>query len=259
MKYRIHKTPQFTIYFGDAALSVSLEEIDKKEITPALQNIAQELHISQLVFLHQNHGVQGNIVQRSDTQSQFFQQPGDYLITQKKDCGIGVVTADCLPIVIYDPTTHTAAIIHAGWKGAVAGIFAITVKKMIESCGASVDTMQIYFGPAARPCCYEVQQDFVDNFQRSVGALPCPTKPCAKFGAQEDAIHSNYESAFIKKDDKLYFDSTVFTVNIAQSLGIKLKNIYTTYNVCTICDTSFCSYRREKENARRQITLISLH
>ena len=222
MKYRIHKTPQFTIYFGDAALSVSLEEIDKKEITPALQNIAQELHISQLVFLHQNHGVQGNIVQRSDTQSQFFQQPGDYLITQKKDCGIGVVTADCLPIVIYDPTTHTAAIIHAGWKGAVAGIFAITVKKMIESCGASVDT-------------------------------------CAKFGAQEDAIHSNYESAFIKKDDKLYFDSTVFTVNIAQSLGIKLKNIYTTYNVCTICDTSFCSYRREKENARRQITLISLH
>ena len=101
MKYRIHKTPQFTIYFGDAALSVSLEEIDKKEITPALQNIAQELHISQLVFLHQNHGVQGNIVQRSDTQSQFFQQPGDYLITQKKDWDDFVARKN--PVLLKDP------------------------------------------------------------------------------------------------------------------------------------------------------------
>ena len=233
----IHKNQKFTIYFGDALQSISLDEIDRKEITPALKNIADQLSISQFVFLHQNHGVDGAVIQNDDTESQFFQQPGDYLITQKKDCGIGVVTADCLPIVIYDPTTHTSAIVHAGWKGAAAGIFAITIKKMVESYGASVATMQIYFGPAARPCCYEVQQDFVDQFMK----------------------FTNYRSAFVHKHDKLYFDSTVFTVNIAQSLGIKLKNIYTTYNVCTICDTSYCSFRREKENARRQITLISLH
>ena len=233
----IHKNQKFTIYFGDASQSISLDEIASQQNTQALQNIADQLNISQLVFLHQNHGVQGAVIQNVDTESQFFQHSGDYLITQKKDCGIGVVTADCLPIVIYDSMTHASAIIHAGWKGAAAGIFAITVKKMIEACGASVDMMQIYFGPAARPCCYEVQQDFVSNFLE----------------------YPNYEKAFMKKNNQLYFDSTVFTVNIAQNLGIKLKNIYTTYNVCTICDASFCSYRREKENARRQMTLISLY
>ena len=233
----IYKASQFTIYFGDASQSLTLEEITQQQNIQILQNIAEQLNISQLVFLRQNHGVQGAVIREDDTESQFFQQPGDYLITQKKYCGIGVVTADCLPIVIYDKATHTSAIIHAGWKGSTAGIFSVTINKMIESCSASVDTMHVFFGPAARPCCYEVQQDFVDNF----------------------IMHPNYQSAFVHKNGKIYFDSTVFTANIAQSLGIKPKNIYTTYNVCTICDTSFCSFRREKENARRQITLISLY
>jgi YfiH family protein len=233
----IFKSDQFSIYFGDASQSITTHDIQQKQITQNLQNIAQQAGADQVVFLQQTHGVQGAVIKDGVNQTQFLQQQGDFIIMNKKNCGIGVLTADCLPIVIYDPITHSAGIIHAGWKGSAANIFAITIQNMVQEFTTCPADVQIYFGPVAGACCYEVSTDFIDNFKQ----------------------YPNYQDAFIEKNNKIYFDSTVFTAIIARNLGIEDKNIYTTYNVCTICDTSFCSYRREKENASRQITLISLH
>ena len=233
----IHKTEQCTIYFGDASQSITIDEIQQKKITQNLASIADQMGVQQMVFLHQTHGVQGAVIKKNDNKSQFFQYDGDYLVTNKKGCGIGVVTADCLPIVVYDPIHHATAIIHAGWKGSAADIFTVALNNMVEEFETSISELQLYFGPAARTCCYEVSADFIDNFKQ----------------------YANCDDAFVKKNSKIYFDSTVFTAIIARNLGIKDKNIYTTYNVCTICDTSFCSFRREKEKSSRQVTLISLH
>ncbi len=245
----IIQNQKFTIYFGDAEESISLDQIEAKEKTSALYEIAQQVEAQQIAFLKQEHGVQGKIIDLQDHQDYFFDPVGDYLITQKKDCGIGIVTADCLPIVIYDPVTQTAAVVHAGWKGLVAGIFEKTVRELRVATGACVENLQLFLGPAARPCCYEVQQDFVEQFieykehfdeifRRSAGAL-----------AQKD----------IKRDGKTYFDSRSFIMVIARNLGIRHENLYTRYNVCTICNLSFCSYRREQTKARRQVTMICLH
>jgi len=233
----LYKNERFSIYFGDAVESMSIDKIAQRTKTKKLELIANQVNCSQLIFLQQEHGSQGLCIENNENNSYFFQQPGDFLITQKKDCGIGVVTADCLPIVLYDPMYNSIGIVHAGWRGCVAGVFDATVQLMIQKYQIKVDQLQVFFGPAARPCCYEVQADFIDNFKK----------------------YENYQRFFIKKNNKIYFDSTLFTVIFARNLGIKLKNIYTTYNVCTICDKSFCSYRRNKEKARRQITLISLH
>lgn len=238
----MYKTLDISIYFGDAQESISLEEIDSQQKTQALTNIAQELNIDQIVFLKQEHGVQGKIIELQDHQSYFFNPIGDYLITQKKDCGIGVVTGDCLPIVVHDPVTGSIGIVHAGWKGLIAGVFEIAVAEMTLLRqgfeGQNAEHFEIYLGPAARPCCYEVQQDFVEKFSKH---------------------QKNHDEFFIKKNDKIYFDSRSFIIVIARSLGMKQEKIYTRYNVCTICNLSFCSYRREKEKARRQVTMICLH
>lgn len=233
----LFKSLQISIYFGDASQSITTDDIQQKIMTQNVRNIAQQVGAEQLVFLQQTHGVQGVVIKDGDDQTQFLQQPGDFIITNKKNCGIGVLAADCLPIVIYDPITHSAGIVHAGWKGSAVNIFAIAIKKMAQEFITCPADLQIYFGPAAGACCYEVSLDFINNFKQ----------------------YPNYQDAFIEKNNKIYFDSAVFTAIIARNLGIEGKNIYTTYNVCTICDTSFCSYRREKEKASRQITLISLH
>ena len=207
------------------------------QYTHSLQNIAQQLKIDQIAFLHQEHGVQGMQIHSKDNQNYLFNPTGDYLITDKKKCGIGVVTADCLPIVIYDPIHHASGIVHAGWRGLVAGVFQAVVQDMANKFKRSPASLEIYVGPAAGPCCYEVQQDFIDNFKK----------------------YGNEQLFFRKKGFKTYFDSQAFVIVLARSLGIKEEKIYTRYNVCTICSLSFCSYRREKENARRQITMVCLH
>ena len=232
-----HTTQQFTIYFGDASQSITLDEIAAQQSTQNIQNIGDLLKIKQMIFLHQNHGVQGMQLLIDDEASQFFEQSGDYLFTQRKNCGIGVVTADCLPIVIYDPITHAAGIVHAGWKGLVAGAFEVAIQDMQEKLGTKPEYLDIYLGPAARPCCYEVQQDFIDKFVE---------------------YQDYFDQIFIKNNGKTYFDSRAFITVIARSLGIDAQKIYTRYNVCTICNKSFCSYRRDKDKAHRQITMICL-
>ena len=309
----IERNARFTIYFGDAAQSVSLDEVSAGQTTPALQNIMQQVQAKQIALLRQEHGVQGKIIELSDDQNYIFQPAGDYLITQKINYGIGVVTADCVPIVIYDPVNHAAGIVHAGWKGLLAGVFEIAVADMILQFGSRPEDLQIYLGPSARPCCYEVQQDFVDQFKKyekfdidtpmisfslnhrnHEGRLPltsfldsdkksvigCNPKPFPEifeknegldyFRRYAEALQPSHQSfgvhlaqedreLFITKEGKIYFDSRSFIMVIARSLGIVPEKLYTRYNLCTICNLSFCSYRREKEKARRQVTMISLH
>lgn len=230
------------IYFGDAQHAISLAQIAEQQNAQQLQTIADLLGVSQVALLHQTHGVQGLLVPIDDAHNYFFNLDGDYLMTQRKNCALGVVTADCLPIVLHDTITQSIAIIHAGWKGLLAGIVTITINDMVQRLNVQPCNLTMYLGPAARPCCYEVQQDFIDQF------------------AQKYTFDANKSvEIFSKKNDKIYFDSRLFVADIARNLGIKNENIYTRYNVCTLCHTSFCSYRREKDKALRQITMVCLH
>jgi len=233
----IYKTDKFTIFFGDAASSIAMQEIAEQMAPQSLSTLFADLQTSQYIFLRQEHTDQGFILALDDQQSQFFQMTGDFILTKKKNVGIGVVTADCLPIIVYDFFEHAAAIIHAGWRGLAADIFAKTVCAMQQEFDSKPENLKIYCGPSAGSCCYEVQADFYDHFKK----------------------YADHEQYFIKKDKKLFFDARQFIQLNARSLGIAAKNIYTTYNACTICNSLYCSYRREKENARRQISIISLH
>ncbi len=236
-----HQDKNFKIYFGDSYQSVSVLEIAAQQITKSLDKIAQELKVHQIALLAQNHGIQGLHITQDNHQNYLFTLPGDYLITQKIKCGIGVVTADCLPIVIYDSVHHAAAIIHAGWKGLLGGIFQVVVHQMAEEIGSKAENLQIYFGPSAGVCCYQVQQDFID---RVLASIP---------------KNLYDERFFVTKDNQIFFEAMIYAQVIARNLGIKQENIYTRYNLCTICTLSFCSYRREKDQAYRQVTMISLY
>lgn len=235
----IYKTSHFSIYFGDAEQSIIVDEIvQQKNVSSQISYAAQRLQASHVAFLRQSHGVVGLQIHKQDQVSYFFESDGDYLFTQNIHYGIGVVTADCLPIVLYDQVTHTAAIIHAGWKGLVSGILQETVAKLVQTIGIIPSNLLVFCGPSARPCCYEVQPDFMNMFTDYV---------------------QDIDMFFIQKNNKIYFDSTSFMIVLARNLGIMYENIYTRYNVCTICTVQFCSYRREKEKARRQISMVCLH
>ena len=88
---------------------------------------------------------------------------GDALITNKIDTVIGVLTADCAPILIYDHNHKMIAAIHAGWRGVHKGIVMNVVKFMVKK-GCLPINMTAVIGPCISIKNYEVKQDFIKKF-----------------------------------------------------------------------------------------------
>lgn len=89
---------------------------------------------------------------------------GDATVTSAPGVLCGVLTADCAPILLADPTVGVIAAAHAGWKGALHGIVHSTVQAMIAS-GATLDRIVAVVGPCISQASYEVDLAFMERFE----------------------------------------------------------------------------------------------
>lgn len=71
---------------------------------------------------------------------------------------VTVRTADCVPVLLHDPVRQVVAAIHAGWRGAVAGIVPKTVALLASRFGTVPKDVRMAIGPSAGACCYEVDE-----------------------------------------------------------------------------------------------------
>ncbi len=88
---------------------------------------------------------------------------GDALVTKRRNVVIGVLTADCAPVLLADEEAGVIAAAHAGWKGAKAGVLENTVKHMIE-LGANAGNIIAAIGPTIAQDSYEVGVDLLKQF-----------------------------------------------------------------------------------------------
>lgn len=88
----------------------------------------------------------------------------DALVTDQKNIAIAIATADCVPIIIYDPYKKVLAAIHAGWKGTVARIVDKVVNKMIENFHCKPDDLLAGIGPCISQVRFEVGEEVVEIF-----------------------------------------------------------------------------------------------
>lgn len=89
----------------------------------------------------------------------------DALITNVPEICIGVTTADCVPVLIYDPAKRVFAAIHAGWKGTVGHIAAKTIEKMQQEYGCNPALMVAAIGPSISAEKFEVGDEVVERFE----------------------------------------------------------------------------------------------
>lgn len=87
----------------------------------------------------------------------------DGLVTREKGVALGIVTADCAPVLLLDPVAGVAGAAHAGWRGAFGGILEATVAAM-ERLGAEAGRIRAVVGPHIGPESYEVDAAFRDRF-----------------------------------------------------------------------------------------------
>lgn len=91
---------------------------------------------------------------------------GDALVTAEPGVAISVRTADCFPILLADPETHTVAAVHAGWRGTAAGVVRSTLERMRSEFGTDAGNVYAVIGPGIGSCCYEVGVDVARQFGR---------------------------------------------------------------------------------------------
>ena len=197
---------------------------DKKEnIKKNLDFVSKKMNIKKenLILMHQTHS---NKVIFIDKESQKNKNIiADAIVTKLEGLAIGVLTADCVPIILYDEINKIIGCIHAGWKGAISGIIENTLNKFKEI--NENNKIIAVVGPCIGYESYEVSLDFYDNFLKN-------SKENKKF--------------FSKKDNKK------FLFNLREYIKDKLSNCgvdnIDNINIDTFKDSdNFFSYRRSQK------------
>jgi len=90
---------------------------------------------------------------------------GDGLMTDVPSLFVGVMAADCVPLLFLEPTRKVAAAVHAGWRGTAAGIAATAVARMKAAYLIDPSALHVAMGPSIGPCCYEVGREVVEQIE----------------------------------------------------------------------------------------------
>lgn len=106
----------------------------------------------------------------------------DALITNEPGLFICVQTADCVPILLYDPQKKAVAAIHAGWRGTVSRIVKKTVESMTEKYGSNPADIIAGIGPSIHMHAYEVGSEVVAKVESAFSNSPALLKPSLKVG-----------------------------------------------------------------------------
>jgi YfiH family protein len=218
---------------GDiAGLNYGLNVSDQEKVV--LKNrseLLEQLHfpktISTNVFPIQTHS---NNVANENKNSEF--KNTDAFITNTPSILIGVLSADCVPILLYDPIKGVVAAIHAGWRGTVAEIVICTIQLMIQAFNSSPNTIIAGIGPSISSTNFEV--------------------------GDEVAIHFKDTCKCIGTNGKMHVDLWLANKLQLLQIGIKEHNISIS-GLCTFANnTNFYSARKDGIKTGRLASVIGL-
>jgi len=139
----------------------------------------------------------------------------DGIYTEKPKLGLVVQTADCMPILLNDKKRIGA--IHSGWRGLKNNIVEKAIKKF------NVNQLSISIGPHAQSCCYEIKEDVKKYF-------------------------NDYTEV---RDDMFFLNMSQVLKDLSEQKGFQLE----ISSICTICNSSYNSYR-ENKTSKRQFGVI---
>jgi len=146
------------------SLNCGLGSNDKKEnVLKNLEIVSKKISCNKhnLITLNQVHSDQ--VIYFKNDKSVKNKLTADAIVSEVKNIGIGILTADCAPILFYDPKKKIIGCAHSGWKGALNGIIKNTVKKFNELNSNNEDLI-VVIGPCIGKKNYLVKKDFFEKF-----------------------------------------------------------------------------------------------
>lgn len=166
----------------------------------------------------------------------------DGIITDLKNVALGIRTADCQSILLYDPKRKVIGNIHSGWKGTLNKIVVNAINLMISEYGSKQKDILAFICPSIMKCCFEVDKDVVDSFIEEFGNI--------------DEFVTLGE---IKEGKQKYFIDTVeLNKKVMIDLGLEKENIVSS-DICTKCHSDiYHSFRADGKLSGRNLSLICI-
>ena len=161
-------------------------------------------------------------------------EEADAVITSLPGVAACVSVADCVPVLIADPRSGSAAAVHAGWRGTLARAAAEGVRALVDRHGARPADLLAAIGPGIGPCCFEVSRDLAARFRDELGAA---TGNPRNVGSRADLWRANEQ--------------------VLRGAGLARRRIET-LGRCTSCEEGiFFSHRRDQGRTGRHVAFIA--
>ncbi len=230
-----------------ASLNCGVGSKDRPEaVQENRARVARHLGARRLVSAYQVHGITAVVVDDKPTDGPIAGRPqADALVTATRGLAVGVLTADCAPILLADAHAGVVGAAHAGWRGALAGIAEAALDAM-ESLGAARSHIHAAVGPCIGPSAYEVGLEFEAEF---LGRDPANARFFARSGAQG-----------MLREARPSFDLPGYAAHRLREAGVA---VVATADICNFTEQhEFFSYRRSQKRGEtdygRQISAIVL-
>lgn len=199
--------------------------------------------VNKCVLSHQTHTVNLKTVTEADAGKGIFKERNydniDGLVTNVRGLVLVTQYADCVPLLFVDPEKRVVAASHAGWRGTVGKIGALTVRKMKEEFGCDPKNILVGIAPSIKQCCFEVDRPVFEEFCRI------------------DGVDIN-EICEFKENEKYNIDLQKTNALIIAAAGVPTENI-TVSDLCTKCHCDmFHSHRATGGKRGNNAALISL-
>jgi len=196
-------------------------DVQRKEGRRALEAY---LGIGPIFVAHQVHGAEVFVLEDDSPPFSIF---ADALLTCKKNRYLGVLVADCVPLLLFASQEEVLGVVHAGWRGIVEGVHKKAVEVMKERFAVSPSSLWAGVGPAIGPCCFAVGSEVAECF-RILG-----------------------KEAFVKeRRGRFFVDLEGVVVEDLVLLGLKRERIEVS-RLCTACGGDlFYSFRRDGTQGR---------
>lgn len=181
-----------------------------------------------VVYPHQTHTdkiytISSDFFLLSLTERKAALEGVDALISDAKNIIMGISTADCIPVIVYDPVHHAAAAIHAGWKGTRLRIVTKTLQEMQKVYDTNPSDCAAAIGPGISQDSFEVGQEVVDAF-----------------------VEAGFEMTdYVIMKKKPHIDLKALNKYQLTSMGVKDENIIVS-DIDTFTNVDYFSARREQ-------------
>lgn len=211
---------------------------DPAHVTQNRALCTQRLGLDGLVTLNQRHTPE--VIAVDEPWDRADSPIADGLVTARRGLALGILTADCAPVLFADAAAGVVGAAHAGWRGAFDGVIANTVAAM-EDLGAQAERIVAVIGPCIAQASYEVGAEFVERFLERDASYLRFFGPSAKPG------HS-------------HFNLPAFAAHLATLAGV--GSVVTEGSDTCTSEDRFFSYRRSvlrgESDYGRQLSAIGL-